>query len=119
MHGVKGKRLTDAERATLRKKSLNSFLLTSDGTTYGLLGGVAMASCHNIFSVMQMDTEHNRLECLERRLVALTDELVCELKKAGYKDAAEVTVKLALTEGFYAAFFPEYRLQVSFYPRTA
>ncbi|CAI8958445.1 hypothetical protein [Pseudomonas chlororaphis] len=119
MHGVKGERLTDAERAILRKKRLNSFFLTSDGTTYGPLGGGTVASGHNIFSVMQMDTEHDRLECLERRLVAVTDELVCELKKAGYKNAAEVTVKLALTEGFYAAFFPEYRLLVNFYPRTA
>ncbi|WP_323161879.1 hypothetical protein [Pseudomonas fluorescens] len=118
MNGVQGERLTDEERTALRKVHANSFFLTKDGTTYGPLGGGTVASGHSIFSVIQMDIEHDRLECLERRLVAVTDELVCELKKAGYKDAAEVTVKLALTEGFYAAFFPEYKLLVNVYPRT-
>lgn len=119
MHGVRGERLNDVERAALRKKRSNTFFLTEDGTTYGPIGGGTVASGHNVFSVIQMDIEHDRLECLERRLVAVTDELVCELKKAGYKDAAEVTAKLVLTEGFYAAFFPEYGLLVNVYPRTA
>jgi len=118
MHGVKGERLTDAERVILRKKRSNSFFLTSDGTTYGPLGGGTVASGHNIFSVIKMDIEHDHLDCLERQLVAVTDELLCELKKAGYKDEAEVTVKLVLAEGFYAAFFPEYSLLFNVYPRT-
>lgn len=119
MQGVKGGRLTDEERAALRKIHANAFFLTEDDTTYGPLGGGTVASGHNIFSVIQMDIEHDRLECLERRLVEITDEVMPELKKAGYKDAVEVTAKLVLTEGFYAAFFPEYRLLVNFYPRTA
>ena len=118
MHGVRGERLTDAERAVLRKKCTNTFFLTKDMTTYGPLGGGTVSSGHNVFSVIQMDIEHDRLECLERRLIAVTDELICELKKAGYKDAAEVTAKLVLVEGFYAAFFPEYGLLVNVYPRT-
>lgn len=119
MQGVKGERLTDEERAALRKVHANAFFLTKDETTYGSLGGGTVASGHNIFSVIQMDIEHDRLECLERRLVAVTDELICELKKAGYKDEAEVTAKLVLAEGFYAAFFPEYELLVNVFPRTA
>lgn len=98
---------------------MNAFFLTKDETTYGPLGGGTVASGHNVFSVIQMDVEHDRLECLERLLVEITDEVMPELKKAGYTDAAKVTAKLVLTEGFYAALFPEYRLLVNFYPRTA
>lgn len=64
-----------------------------------------------------MDVEHDRLEALERRLVEITEDVMPELKKAGYTDAKEVIGKLVLTEKFYAALFPEYRLQISFYPR--
>ncbi len=117
--GIQGKRLTGAQRAALRKKHLNAFFLTQDGTTYGPLGGGMVASRHNVSSVVQMDVEHDRLEALERLLVEVSDEVMPELKKAGYTDAAEVTAKLVLTEGFYAALFPEYRLLVNFYPRTA
>jgi hypothetical protein len=119
MQSVQGERLTDAERAALRKNHVNTFFLTKDDTTYGPLGGGTVASGHNISSVIQMDVEHDLLECLERRLVEITDEVMPELKKAGYTDAAEVTAKLVLTDGFYAAFFPEYRLLVNYYPHTA
>jgi hypothetical protein len=119
LQGVQGERLTDGERTALRKVHANAFFLTKDGTTYGPLGGGTMASGHNIFSVIQMDIEHDRLESLERLLVDLTDELMPALKKSGYTNANEVTAKLVLTEGFYAALFPEYRLLVNFYPRTA
>lgn len=119
MQGTRGGQLTNEERAALRKKHLNTFFLTKDGTTYGPLGGGMMASGHNVSSVVQMDIEHDRLECLERRLVEITDEVMPELKKAGYTDAAEVIAKLVLTEGYYAALFPEYRLLVNFYPRAA
>lgn len=119
IQGVKGETLTDEERAAVRKVHMNAFFLTNDETTYGPLGGGIVASGHSVFSVTQMDIEHDRLECLERRLVEITDEVMSELKKAGYTDAAEVTAKLVLTEEFYAALFPEYRLLVSFYPRTS
>ncbi|MHC8289495.1 hypothetical protein ACYZUD_22310 [Pseudomonas sp. XS1P51] len=119
MQGTRGSQLTNDQRTALRKKHLNVFFLTKDGTTYGPIGGGMMASGHNFSSVVQMDIEHDRLECLERRLAEITDEVLPELKKAGYTNAAEVTAKLVLTEGFYAALFPEYRLLVSFYPRTA
>lgn len=64
-----------------------------------------------------MDVEHDRLEALERRLVEITEDVMPELKKAGYTDAEEVITKLVLTEKFYAALFPDYQLQISFYPR--
>lgn len=118
IHGVQGNRLTDAERASLRKKHLNSFFLTKDDTTYGPLGGGMVASGHNVSSVVQMDIEHDRLGCLERLLVDLSDEVIPTLRKAGYTNAAEVTAKLVLTDEFYSAFFPEYRLLVNFYSRT-
>ncbi|SDR48318.1 hypothetical protein SAMN05216597_5414 [Pseudomonas cannabina] len=117
IHGARGERLTNAQRAVLRKKNTNSFFLTKDDTTYGPIGGGTATSGHNIFSVIQMDVEHDRLEALERRLVEISDDLMPELKKAGYTDAAEVTARLVLTENFYAALFPDYRLLVNFYPR--
>lgn len=116
MHGVRGERLTDTQRAALRKKYTNSFFLTKDGTTYGPIGGGTAASGHNIFSVIQMDVEHDRLEALERRLVEITDDVMPVLKKAGYTNAEEVIAKLVLTERFYAALFPDYRLLINFYP---
>lgn len=117
MHGVKGSTLTDEERAALRKVHTNTFFLTKDDTTYGPIGGGTVASGHNLFSVIKMDVEHDRLECLERRLIEITDEIMPALKKAGYTDATEVIAKLVLTDEFYAALFPDYRLLVNFYPR--
>ena len=118
MDDVQGERLTNEERAALRKVHANAFVLTRDDTTYGPIGGGIMASGHNLSSVIKMDIEHDRLDCLERRLAELTGELMPALRKAGYVNAGEVTVKLMLTDEFYAAFFPEYRLIANFYPRT-
>lgn len=119
MRGVPRQRLSDEERGALRKKHLNAFFLTKDGTSYGPIGGGMVASGHNFSSVVQMDIEHDRLDCLERLLVDLSDEITPALKNAGYVDAAEVVAKLVLREEFYSAHFPEYKLLVDFYPRHA
>ncbi|HDS1796127.1 hypothetical protein [Pseudomonas putida] len=119
MWSTSDKPLTQEQREVLRNKHINAHVLTSDGTTYGPIGGGMVTSGHNVSAVMQMDVFHDRLERLEERLREIAPQIEPHLLTRGYETGAEVTAKMQLLSGYYSAFFPNYNLTVNFYPREA
>lgn len=117
MRGVSGEALTQKQREALRGKNANAFFLTSDGTTYGPIGGGVVVSGHNVRAVMEMDRFHDFLERLEDRLTENSAEIEPYLSQRGYRAGDEVAVKLKLVDGYYAASFSGYDLLVHLYPR--
>lgn len=118
MMGVSGSVLTTEQRRALRRNNLNAFFLTSDGVTYGPLGGGTTASGHNIFSVIEMDKEHDRLEQVEELLREALPQYRSRLEMAGCKPDDIVMARLHLTDSNYCAHFPAQKLLVTIRPRV-
>lgn len=112
--GLKGRAITPDERKNLRSRNINSFYLTSDGTTYGSIGGGMMTSGHNSASVRRMDMQHDVLEQLEEILKESAEEIRPLLMTHGYSGSGEVSAKLLMSHTHYQAYYPAHRLIVSF-----
>lgn len=118
MNGQPAVRLTQDERKTLRKKHCNAFYTTLDGVTYGPIGGGMMTSGYNLFAVMEMDKEHDRLEKVEQLLANELPQFRAVLKKAGCTEGDIVSATLNLSDSHYGAYFPVQKLLVNITPRV-
>lgn len=117
MNGTKGDSLTPDQRGSLRKKKLNAFFTTRDGTTYGPLGGGVTFTGQNIMAIVEMDKFHDFLERLELALVDIAQIIEPHLRLRGYQGTEEVEATLKLPKGYFAAFFPAYGVMINFHPR--
>lgn len=108
LRGIQTRGLTSDQRKVLRKKRYNSFVQTTDGTTYAPIGGGYVFSGHSIHAITEMDKEHHLLESLEQLVSDLIPALLPELEQRGYQIGTEAKVKLLLTDLAYFAHFTEY-----------